>query len=104
MYRAARIFPWIGVPWTLLVALAVAIIVDPHVPPWDRAGLSSFASGMNWTLILVPLAGLAGTVIAARAISKGHVRRPWAIWTAAANALIVVAYIPIWGVLLVPPT
>jgi hypothetical protein len=104
VYRAAQIFPFIGVPWTLLVALAVTIIVDPRVPPWDRAATYSVAKGMGWTLILVPLAGFAGTVFAARAISKGNARRSWAICTAAANALVAAAYIPIWGMLLVPPT
>jgi hypothetical protein len=29
MYRAAQIFPFVGVPWTLLAALAVTIIIDP---------------------------------------------------------------------------
>jgi hypothetical protein len=103
-YRAAQIFPWIGVPWTLLVALAVAIIVDPRIPAWDRAATYSVAKGMGWTLILVPLAGFAGTILAARAISKRDARRSWAICTTAANALVAVAYIPIWGLLLVSPT
>jgi hypothetical protein len=101
-YRAAQIFPWIGVPWTLLVALAVAIIVDPRVPAWDRAATYSVVNGMGWTLILVPLAGFAGTIFAARVIRRGNARPSWAICTVAANALVAVAYIPIWGMLLVP--
>lgn len=101
-YRAAQIFPWIGIPWTLLVALTVAIIVDPRVPAWDRAATYSVVKGMDWILILVPFAGFAGTIFAARAIKKGNDRPSWAICTVAANALVAVAYIPIWGMLLAP--
>src|SRR5688572_2519168 len=104
MYRAAQIFPFVAVPWTLLVTLAVMAIVDPRVPAWDCAAIYSAARGMGWTLILVPLAGFAGTVFAAHEIKKGNARRPWAFCTAAANALVAVTHIPIWGMLLVPFT
>ena len=102
-YRAAQVFPCVGVPWTLLVALAVAIIVDPHIPAWDRAAVYSGTRGMGWTLTAVPLGGVAGVVVAARAVKNGNAGRSWAIYTAVANALVAVAYVPIWTVLLVPP-
>jgi hypothetical protein len=103
-YGAAQIVPCVGIPWTLLAALVVAIITDPLVPAWDRAALYTMTSRMGWTLILVPLAGFAGTVVAARTIRKGNAQRSWAICTAAANALVAVAYIPISIMLLVTPT
>jgi hypothetical protein len=104
LYRAVQIFPFVGVPWTILVALVVMIIVDPRIPPWDRAAVYYVAKGMEWTLILVPLVSFVGTVFAARTIRKGSTRRPQAICTAIANLLVAVAYVPIWGMLLVPPT
>ena len=103
MYRAAQCFPCLGVPWTLLVALAVWIIVDPRVPPWDRAATYSLTKGMGWTLLGVPLAGIAGAGLAARALKSGNARRSRALCAVAVNALVAVAYVPIWGLLLFPP-
>jgi hypothetical protein len=57
---------------------------------------------MGWTLILVPLAGFIGAITATRAIKTGSARRSWAICTAVANALVAIAYVPIWGMLLMP--
>jgi hypothetical protein len=59
---------------------------------------------MGWTLILMPLAGIVGTIAAARAIRRSSTRRSWTICTAIADALVAVAYIPIWSLLLAPST
>jgi len=85
-----------------MAALAVAAITDPRVPPWDRAAVYSTVSWAIWTLVLVPLVGSAGVVVAIRALRKGAVRRSRGICTTTANALVVAAYLPIWSMILAP--
>jgi hypothetical protein len=101
IYRTAEIYSCILLPWTLLVGLVIWITTDSRVPPWDRAAIYSLvAPAIDGSLLAVPLLGIAGAIVAIRAIRRQQVGRRGII-TIVMNVVVVVTFILIWARLLV---